>query len=337
MSARVSLGAGISSSFQPLRNLPQSLIPPPSRSVAKDRGVSHFTELDACLSATSLDGVIVASPNHLHLAHGLACLNAGIPVLIEKPLADTAAAGNELVDRSRETGVPILVGHHRRHSPLIAAAKQVVREGRLGKIVAVNGMFWLHKPADYFDTSWRTLPGGGPTFINLIHDIDLLQYLCNPIVSVQDSEANGVRGLQVEDTSAIILTFENGALGTVTVSDTVSAPWSWELTAGENPVYPKTDQSCYTIGGTAGSLSLPDLRVWSHPEEQSWWTPIDADQVQAEPCDPVEAQLRHFLCVIADQTTPVVTAEDGLRNIEVLDAIKSAAQSGKITRVRNLD
>ena len=305
-----------------------------ARDLAASLDVPWFADLSECLGSNPPDGVIVASPNTLHLAHGTACLNAGLPVLIEKPLAETVVAGRALAELSANTGTPVLVGHHRRHSAVIDAARRVLAEGGLGRLVSVNAMFWLNKPADYFDVTWRSEPGGGPTYINLIHDIDLLQHLCGPIVSVQAREANAVRGFQVEDTSAIILEFGNGALGTVTVSDAVSAPWSWELTAGENPAYPRTDQSCYMIGGTKGSLSLPDLRIWSHEGAQSWWSPMATERLPVEARDPVEAQLHHFCEVIAGRTATLVSAEDGLRNIEVLDAIKTAARTGEVVHIR---
>lgn len=300
--------------------------PDPAAGVlAGAHGAAWHTGLDACLAQDRPDGVIVASPNQLHLAHGMACLGAGVPVLIEKPLTDTADAGRALVRRAEETGVPVLVGHHRRHSPIIRAAKACVEDGRLGRIVAVNALFWLHKPAAYFDVAWRTQPGGGPSYINLIHDIDLLQHLCGPITRVLAAERNDVRGFAVEDTGAAILAFESGVLGTVSISDTVSAPWSWELTSGENPAYPKTDQSCYLLAGTEGSLSIPDLTFWSHSGQKSWWSPIEREAISVPAADPVEAQFLHFLDVIEGRAAPLVTAADGLRNIEVLDALKRAA------------
>ena len=193
------------------------------------------------------------------------------------------------------------------------------------------------RQADYFQADWRTRAGGGPVYINLIHDIDLLQYLCGPIASVQAVEANGIRGFEVEDTSAILLKFASGAVGTVTVSDTISAPWSWELTSGENPVYPKTDQSCYTIGGTQASLSIPDLKVWTHRGTQSWWSPIDNTALEVNALDPVAEQFQHFLDVVSGTADPLVTAEDGLRNIEVLEAVKSAARSGVTVHLDGAD
>ncbi len=306
---------------------------PKTRDLAKAHDVLWFQDLEDCLGASRPDGAIIASPNGLHLEHAKLCLEAGIPALIEKPLADTVASGKAIAELSEAKGVPVLVGHHRRHSPVIASAYDLVQTGRLGRLVTVNALFWLNKPADYFDMAWRTKSGGGPVYINLIHDIDLLQFLCGPIKSVQAREAHDVRGFEVEDTSAVILSFKNGALGTVSISDAVSAPWSWELTSGENPVYPKTDQSCYLIGGTKGALSLPDLKVWSHIGKQSWWYPIEADEVVIAPADPVATQFKHFLDVISGDAEPRVNALEGLRNIEVLEAIKTAASTGEIVSI----
>ncbi len=137
-----------------------------------------------------------------------------------------------------------------------------------------------------------------------------------------------MRGFDVEDTSAVILQFETGVLGTVSISDTVAAPWSWELTAGENPAYPKTDMSCYMLGGTHASLSVPDLNLWAHTGKRSWWEPIAAEQLPFEPADPVRAQFLHFLDIIENGAEPLVSASEGMKTLQVLDAIKAAARHG---------
>ena len=86
--------------------------------------------------------------------------------------------------------------------------------------------------------------------------MDLLRYLCGDIECVQAMTSNAVRGGETEDSAIVLLKFRSGALGTLSVSDTVAAPWSWELTSGENSAYPVTSQSCYLIGGTRASLSI---------------------------------------------------------------------------------
>ena len=306
---------------------------PATEALAAEHGVPWYRDIAACLETHRPDGIIVASPNGLHLNHATACIEAGIPALIEKPLSDNASDALRIVELSEQAGVPLLVGHHRRHSPLVKTAKAAIESGRLGRIAVVQAQFWLHKPADYYDATWRRQKGGGPVYINLIHDIDLLRHFCGEIESVQAMETSAIRGFDVEDTAAVTLKFANGALGTVSISDTVSAPWSWELTAAENPAYPFTGMACYMLGGTHGSLSVPDLRLWHHPGVRSWWQPIEDTRLEADPLDPIDEQCRHFVEVIAGRAKPLVSAREGMRNIMVLDAIKQAALHGGTQKI----
>lgn len=298
---------------------------PETKSFAHEANLNWFSDLAGMLEAGRPDGVIIATPNQLHLPLGLAALRARLPVLIEKPLADTVEAAQQLVDQSVQIRTPILVGHHRRHNPIILAAKERIANGLLGDIVVVNGMCWLYKPADYFDTEWRTKKGAGPVYINLIHDVDLFRHLVGEIVGVEAFEARGTRGHEVEDTAAIILRFACGALGTLSVSDTIVAPWSWELTAAENPAYPATEQNCYFIGGTRGSLELPAAKNWTQTGERSWWEAIDHSQIDFTPRDPLDIQIDHFCDVIEGEAEPRVSGLDGLRSLQVVSAIKQSA------------
>ena len=295
---------------------------------ASSLGVDWYKYIPEMLASDRPDGIIVATPNQLHVEHGLACIGAGIPVLIEKPISSDVRSAEGLVREAGAAGVPILVGHHRRHNPIVAEAKARISSGAIGEIVAVQAMCWLYKPEDYFGPDWRTQAGAGPVFINLIHDIDLLRYLCGEVRTVQAFDSTRVRGHQVEDTAAIIMEFDSGALATVTVSDTIVAPWSWELTSGENPAYPNTGQSCYLIGGTHGSLGIPGCGVWSNPSRRSWWEPIERDSSSLDDQDPLRVQLSHFCRVISRTEKPLVSGDEGLRTLRVIEAIKSAAKTG---------
>ena len=306
---------------------------PTAAGTARELGVPVYADLQELLELEKPDGVVVATPNQSHEADGLASVAARTPVLIEKPLASSVTAAQRLVAAAQEAGVPLLVGHHRRYNPLIARAKAEILSGRLGDLVAVNALCWLYKPDPYFDVAWRREPGAGPVFINLIHDVELLQHLCGDVVAVQAAESNNIRGNNVEDTAVVILRFRSGALGTVTVSDSVTAPWSWELTAGENPAYPTTDAFAYMIGGTAGAMSVPDLGLWRNPGQTGWHEPIEREALAAETADPLVLQLHHFAEVAQGKAPPHVTGEDGLRALKVIAAIKDAAQSGGIVEV----
>jgi len=306
---------------------------PGARSVADHYNVPWFQDFDAMLRGNRPDGVIVATPTQHHVANGLQCIGAGLPALIEKPVAADIAGAEQLVGASEAASIPILVGHHRRYNPLIGKAKAVIAAGSLGRLVAAHATCWFYKPKDYFDVAWRTQPGAGPVLTNLIHDIDLLRYLCGEVASVQAQVSNSVRGFDVEDTASVLLTFRNGALGTLTVSDTVVAPWSWELTAAENPAYPRTGESCYIIGGSAGSLSIPDLALWHHPGDPSWWDPISRKSQIHETGDPLALQVRHFSNVALGREAPLVSGREGLETLKVVAAIDQAARNGTRTAI----
>src|SRR4030095_13542172 len=182
-----------------------------------------------------------------------------LPMLLEKPIASSVADGEILVQAAEKASGKILIGHHRAHSPIIAKAKQVVDQGMLGRIVAVMGSATFFKPDQYFiDGPWRREPGGGPILINLIHEVHNLRMLCGEVRAVQAIASTAVRGFAVEDTVAINLQFENGALGSFLLSDTAACPRSWEQTSQENKAYPTyADEDCYVIVGTDGTLSIP--------------------------------------------------------------------------------
>jgi len=301
--------------------------------VVEQFGARWFASFADLVSADRPDGVIIATPNQLHLENGLEAIAAGIPAIVEKPLAVDVASGARLVAAAEKTGVPLLVGHHRRYNPMIAKAKEIVDSGRLGRLATVQGACWLIKPDDYFAPAWRREEGGGPILLNLIHDVDLLRYLCGEISAVQAIESNAMRGNPVEDTAVILLRFANGALGTLNVSDCVVAPWSWELTAGENPAYPRQDQSCYQIGGALGSLTIPQLELWWNPGKRGWWEPLASERAPFVPEDPLRVQIRHFCAVIRGEAAPIASGRGGLNTLKVIEAVKASARTGATVAV----
>jgi predicted dehydrogenase len=306
---------------------------PKAKAVADKYAVPCYASLAEMFLKDRPDGVIVATPNQLHVEHGLECIAAGVPVLVEKPLADDLGQAARLVNAAENTGVPLLVGHHRRYNPLIDSSKSAIDEGRLGKLVVVNAMCWLYKPDNYFDVPWRCKAGAGPVLTNMIHDLDLMRYLCGEIESVQAFAASEAREHAVEDTAVVIVRFCNGALGTLSVTDSVVAPWNWELTAGENADYPCNDSSSYTIGGTAGSLSLPDLGFWHYGTTKSWFEPLLHDTLPTGHGDPLALQINHFSDVALGHAAPLVSGREGLQTLRVLTAVTQAAASGDVVKV----
>jgi predicted dehydrogenase len=304
---------------------------PTGPAVAQEFGVPHHPSLSALFALDTPDGVILATPNRLHVDGGLECVAAGVPVLVEKPIGDTVEGATRLVEAGERAGVPVLTGHHRNYSPVMAAAREVVRSGRLGPIVAVVGTALFHKPDDYFDAGgrWRREPGGGPILLNLVHEVNNLLALVGDVVRVQAVTSNAIRGFPVEDTAAMVFTFANGALGTFLLSDTAGSARSWEQTSGENTSYAHyDDEDCYHVVGTAGSLSVPTMRVKTFAGPRSWWEPFDTSTERVERGDPLANQVAHFAAVIRGEAEPICSGRDGLTTLKVVEAVVEAARTG---------
>ncbi|MEF0942699.1 Gfo/Idh/MocA family protein [Rhizobium sp. BR 362] len=300
-----------------------------ARDATRANSLPWFASLPEALAESRPDGIIIATPNRLHVAHALEAIAYGIPALIEKPIADHAEEAANLVRAADAAGVPILIGHHRRYNPIIGEAKRILESGRLGTILVAHGSFWAAKPADYFKIEWRRQPGAGPAFINLIHDVDLFRFLLGEVESVHAMESSAARNYEVEDTAAVLLRFVNGTLATLTASDAASSPWSWEMTSGENPVFPQQRQTCYQIGGTTGALAIPELKLWEYAGAPDWLQPLRAERVSVTPADPLMLQLRHFCDVIEGRAAPLVSGEEGLATLRVVEGIKASARTGR--------
>jgi predicted dehydrogenase len=309
---------------------------PAAEAYAREHGFAHFADIESLLDATRPDGAIIAGPNATHRATALACIARKIPAIVEKPVADTVADALAIVSAAKQANVPMLAGHHRRHNPIMQAARDFVARGGLGKLVAVNATWLCRKPDDYFDMTWRREPGGGPVLINAIHDIDCLRMVCGEIETVQAATANAARDFAVEDTAAAVLTFANGALGTLIVSDSAATPWNWEISSRENPVYPSEAENCFLITGTKGGLAVPALQHWSYDGDGAWMDPLTRRSLPVMRADPYPRQLHHFARVIRGEEAPVIDVAEGTRTLATTLAIAESAKTGRPVRVSDL-
>jgi predicted dehydrogenase len=296
--------------------------------VADPVAQADFKDYREMLDQAKPEAVVIATPNAVHVPVGLACVERRIPMLVEKPIAETVEASNRLVEAADRAGVPLLVGHHRRHNPIVEKAREIVQGGALGRLTAVAALFLLQKPADYFDAAWRRQPGGGPLLINLIHDIDNLRFICGEIAEVRAIVSSATRNFAVEDSAAVAFRFANGAVGTAAVSDAVPAPWSWEISSGENPMYPRQHENCYLLTGTDASLALPALDLWSYRKDRGWRAELSRERLQVRHEDPQVRQMRHFCRVVRGEEAPRITGADATRTLAATLAIHQSARSG---------
>ena len=303
--------------------------------IAEKAGVAWYGTLDELLAHDRPDGAVIATPSEQHAVHSMACIRAGVAVLVEKPIATTVDDGLRLVEAAETGGIPLLVGHHRRHSPVLIAAREIVGRGVIGDPVAVVATTLFAKPAEYFEEApWRRRAGGGPILINLIHDVDALRLLVGEVVAVQAMASNHVRRFPVEDTVAVALRFAGGALGSMLVSDAAASPLSWELTAGEDAAFPRHDgQDCYVVAGTHGSLAIPTMRLTTYDGRPSWKLPTRTSVVPVRHGDPLGRQLEHFCAVIRHGVEPEVGGRDAVETLRVTLAVQQAARTGEAVSV----
>ncbi|CAG1963054.1 unnamed protein product [Fusarium graminearum] len=315
---------------------------PSGAQLATELNVPHYLSIpDLLQSPDKPDAAIISTPNFTHVALSKELSSGGIHILIEKPFSTDVTSGKELVRHLEGTGVKALVGHHRRFNPYMVATKKILSSGSLGQIIAVNGLWTLYKPPEYFDApaEWRRDNTGGPVLINMIHEVDLLHYLFGPIVRVHAEKTISQRGFEAEEGAALTLRFKSGIVGSFIISDHTPSPHNFESGTGENPEIPKTGQDFYRIFGTDGSLSVPDMTQWSYKgrDKKSWHSELAQEQADVPPRVPFDDQLEHFVKVVKGEEAPSCTAKAGLAALVVCEAIKDALAANKTVDIEEYD
>lgn len=341
--------------------------------VAAKLNTLHFANLDEMFAFCSSynvavpDAAIVATPNHTHTPIGMQLAAHGVHLLIEKPMASTVEDCRALLDFCSLQQVKLLIGHHRRFNPYIAATKAHL--DRIGKPVAVQGVWALRKHDAYFaEKAWRRSVhhGGGTMLINLIHDLDLLQYLLGPVLRVYAEVLPRQRPQEepqnhVDEGAALTLRFANGCCGTFLCSDNVTSPFSFEAGTGENPLIPQNSSAAgfYRIFGSHGTLLVPDLTLYHQNglRDKSWWEPVETEQLlllhempeeengiftppssysDSLPMtgkrgipEPFDLQLEHFVNLIRGVETEVkCSGEDAIQALLCIEAVLKSIETG---------
>ena len=299
------------------------------KQLGDDMDVPVFPNLQALLTTESVDGVIVSTPTEHHFAPTMVALDSGCHVLVEKPIMATLKEADQVVAKAAESKRHVLVGHHRRYYSLTHRARNIIQSGELGQLVAVSGQWTLRKADAYYDPDWRKKWEAGPVLTNLIHEMDLLRYICGEIESISAEVSHSVRNWEKEDAVAMIMRFVSGAIGTFILSDQATSPWAWELGTGETELFPKTGQNSMRFMGTRAALDFPNLALWHHGDEvPNWNHVISPDPIELELEDAYALQIAHFAAVIADRERPIITAADGTMTLRTTLAVFEAASMG---------
>lgn len=181
---------------------------------------ASYQDLDEMLGEEKqVDVVSVCTPNGLHAQHSIKALNAGFHVLCEKPMAINLKDCHEMIDAAEKSGLQLIIIKQNRFNPPVAAVKDAIDKGILGKIYSIQlSCFWNRNP-EYYKDSWKGTHklDGGTLYTQFSHFIDLLYWMIGDVKHAYAITGNFAHKgiIDFEDTGVVAIEFYNGALGTV--------------------------------------------------------------------------------------------------------------------------
>lgn len=188
--------------------------------LANTYNAKALPNLESLLSiAPDLDLAAICTPNGLHAEHAITCMQAGLNVLVEKPMAIALVDCERMMEVAKQTGTTIFTVVQNRFNPPVAALKAAMDAGKLGQIYNIQiNCFW-NRPASYYQDSWHGTADldGGILFTQFSHFIDLLYWLFGPVESVQALAQNFQHQTSIdrEDTGAVLLQMASGAIASI--------------------------------------------------------------------------------------------------------------------------
>ncbi|MGF6781087.1 Gfo/Idh/MocA family protein [Paraburkholderia sp. GAS334] len=299
-------------------------IDPAALKAAEEKtGARGHASLEALLSSSKADCVVLTTPSGLHPRQAIECFEADFNVMTEKPMATRWNDGVEMVKAGDRAGKYLFVVKQNRRNATLQLLKKAVTERRFGRIYMVNiNVFWT-RPQSYYDSApWRgTWEFDGGAFMNQAsHYVDLLDWLIGPIESVQAYTGTLARDIEVEDTGVISVKWRSGALGSMNVTMLS---------------YPKNYEGSITILGEhgtvrVGGVAVNDIQHWEFAEKR----PEDEHVKQASYETTSVYGFGHPLYydnvikVFRGEAAPETDGREGLKSLETLIAAYRSARDG---------
>ena len=290
-----------------------------AREAAARHGVPEAVQGWECLPGRGdLAAAVVATPDATHAVIARAFLAAGIPVLVQKPLAATATEAVALRDEARGTGVALEVALMHRHFPEVVAARHLLRDGVVGRVLAARVRNATPGP-DWDAWFWRAATSGGVAAQIGVHGMDLVRHLLAPIADVSAQAATRVPRRTLRDGTMVVSEVPDHVAAAYRLADgaLVSHEMSWADPGA-------TDRFAMEVHGERGTLSLRGPRGLLALFRDGAWTDIP---VPDEP--PGRRQHAIFLDVAAGRAPPTGSADDAVAAQRVIEAVSDAASTGR--------
>ncbi len=280
--------------------------------------------------AAEVDLVVVATPHRTHVPLGLAAVRAGLPVVVDKPLARSAAEGAPLVSAAADAGVLLSVYQNRRWDADARTARRLLAEGAVGAPLRLETRFERWRPQ--VGSGWRESGGaeeGAGLLLDLgSHQVDLARSLLGPVVRVYAELDVRRPGATAEDDVLLALTHAGGARSTHWLSATAAHAGPRLRLLGSAGAYVHPD-----LDGQEGALraGVGPGSGWGEVPPERWGrlgAGIDAAPVRPDPGD-----YRLFYAgvqdALRDAGPPPVDPRDALAALRVLDAARVSAREGR--------
>ncbi len=268
------------------------------------KGYLHFQDM---LNKEDLDAVSIAVPTKLHLSVAKAFLEAGIHVLVEKPIAASVEEAEELVTKANENDRVLMVGHIERYNPAIRKLEELIRKGDLGRILTCSARRLGPYPPRITDI--------GVVIDWTVHDIDIMRLLCNSEPITVFCRGGSVETAH-EDYAVMLLEFKNGVLGTIE-ADWLTQTRVRTLSVTGSKSFAELDyiNQQIELRGEVGDLQYQNFdELVEKLGQLSRWQPF------IEKREPLKNELEDFVRAVQTNTAPKATGEDGLQTIKIASA-----------------
>lgn len=307
-----------------------------AKSFADEHGAAWEADLDALLARPDLDVVTVCVPSGSHAEVGIEAARAGKHLVVEKPIDITVEAADRLIDATVDAGVTLTVISQHRFDAGLRRLRELVDQGRLGKLVLGDAMVKWYRSQAYYDSGdWRgtwALDGGGALMNQGVHYVDMLRWIMGPVEEVIAICATQTHTIEVEDVALALLRFRSGAVGTL------------QATTAAYPGFPERLEVSGT-GGTvvveAGEIRREELvdekgEVGAYgakaKESPAPAATTGAADPAAIPGGAHRAQLEDFLAALDTGRRPLMTGEEARDSMAVIRAVYDSASSGRPVR-----
>ena len=305
-------------------------------------GVRPFADVQSLLRDGGVEAVVIGTPHPLHAEPAIRAAEAGVHVLVEKPMAATLADCDAMLAAAKKTGITFGVISQRRFFEPVARMKATIDSGKLGKpSLAVFLMYSWREPSYYTSDPWRgkwDTEGGGVLVNQSPHQLDILLWLMGPAADVSGYWANvNHPNVEVDDSAVATIRFKNGGLGSVITSVSQKPGLFTKVHIhGSNgaSVGVETDRGATFIAGVSAISEPPLTDLWTVPGEEQLLAQFQAEDRAA--FDAVDAtvhyhtlQIRDFLRSIIESRPPLVTGADGRRVVELFSAIYQSSREGR--------